>query len=75
MGQHFSEYVRSRYLTQLDASEDSSVVRLSSRSGVSEDLVRQISTTLRYVQDAPALTKEELEEWYGLLQTFYKTAQ
>ena len=75
MGQHFSEHVRSRYLTQLEPGEESSVFRLASRAGVGEDLVRRIAATLRYVQDAPSLTEEELDEWYGLLDNFYKNAQ
>lgn len=75
MGQHFQEYIRTRYLVQLNLAEESSVVRLSSRSGVDEALVREIATTLRYVHDAPSLSEAQLDEWYRLIETFYKTAQ
>ena len=75
MGQHFQEHIRTRYQVKLDPSEETSITRLSSRSGVDESLVRDIATTLRYVHDAPSLSEEQLEEWYRLIETFYKTAQ
>jgi hypothetical protein len=75
MGQHFQEYIRTRYQVKLDPAEEASVTRLSSRSGVDESLARDIATTLRYVHDAPSLSEEQLEEWYRLIETFYKTAQ
>ncbi|TDX00926.1 DUF4350 domain-containing protein [Dinghuibacter silviterrae] len=75
MGQHFQEHLRTRYLVQLDPSEESSILRLSSRSGVSETLVRELATMLRYVHDAPSLDEAQLDEWYQLIQTFYKNAQ
>lgn len=74
MAQHFQEHIRTRYQTQLDPSEPSSVVRLASRAGVDEPLVRDIATNLRYVHDAPSLTADQLTEWYQLIEKFYKTA-
>lgn len=74
MGQHFQEHIRTRYQTQLDTAEPSSIIRLASRSGVDEPLVRDIATNLRYVHDAPLLSAEQLTEWYQLIEKFYKTA-
>jgi hypothetical protein len=75
MVQHFMEYIRARYHVQLDLMDPASVKHLSLRSGVDEDITGRIATYIRYVQDASELTKEQLEELYHLLESFYKTAQ
>jgi hypothetical protein len=75
MVQHFTEYIRVRYQVQLDLMAPASVKHLSLRSGVDEEITGRIATFIRYVQDAPQLTEEQLEELYQLLESFYKTAQ
>ncbi len=75
MSQHFQEYIRTKYQQQLNLEDASSSKRLATRSGVPEDVVRDIATQIRYVQDAPYIEEAQLEEFYQLLEIFYKNAQ
>lgn len=74
MAQHFIEYIRTHYQSGLDLMQDASLNHLYHRSGVDFETIRQIATYIQYVQDAPQITEDQLEEFYQLLQTFYKTA-
>lgn len=75
MSQHFVEHIRTRYQLQLDLDDPYSMKRLAARAGVGEDITANLATSIRYIQDAPQMTKEQLEEFYQLLESFYKTAQ
>lgn len=75
MVQHFQEFTRNRYQVKLELGDEASIMHLSNRSGVPDEVVRNLATHIRYVYDAPGLTVEQLEDLYGLLETFYKTAQ
>jgi hypothetical protein len=75
MSQHFQEFIRTKYQQQLDLGSTDSSRRLATRSGVPEDVVRDIATQIRYVHDAPYIEEPQLQEFYQLLEIFYKNAQ
>lgn len=74
MAGYFLEHVRSRYKLPTGTLDDAFVKNLQFKTGAGEEEIRRIVTYIRYTEDAPAVTAEEVTEFHKLLEGFYKKA-
>ncbi|WP_276484486.1 DUF4350 domain-containing protein [Paraflavitalea pollutisoli] len=71
---HFMSHVRSRYQIRATTLDDDFVQRLAFKSGYDPQAVQTLVYALRYAQDSPQVTDDNLLELNHKLETFYKKA-
>lgn len=72
MSNHFTEYVRGRYMLNVSIQDDSFADRLSHKSGFSKDKLKEILQTIRNFNEADSVDDKALLQFDHKLQDFYK---
>ena len=74
MGSYFLEHVRNRYKLPTTNLDESFMQLLQYKSGAPEQEIRGIVTFIKYVEDSPAVTADELAHFHAQLESFYQKA-
>lgn len=74
MGSYFLEHVRNRYKLPTNKLDEDFIKNLQFKTNVDESEIRSIVSFIKYTDDAPAISDEELTEFYKQLESFYKKA-
>jgi len=74
MGAYFLEHVRGKYKLPTGSLNDEFVKTLQYKSGADEHIIRGIISFIKYADDAPAVTADELADFHKQLELFYKIA-
>jgi hypothetical protein len=72
MAAHFQEIMRTRYNLPSSTPDEELISRLSHKTDLSREFLREIVTAIRGLQEGGALTDEELLKFSGKLNQFYK---
>ena len=72
MSNHFTEYVRGRYMLNVSIQDESFADRLSHKSGFSKDKLNDILHTIRNFNEADSVDDQALLQFDHKLQDFYK---
>ena len=72
MGAYFLEHVRSRYKLLTGNLDDEFVKTLQYKSGAEESTIRGIVSFIKYADDAPVITGNELNDFHKQLELFYQ---
>lgn len=74
MGAYFLEHVRNRYKLPTGNLDESFMQLLQFKSGAPEQDIRGIVTFIKYAEDAPVVTADELAQFHDQLESFYQKA-
>ncbi len=74
MTAHFLDHVRSRYNLSTSVLDEAFIDRLSYKSGVNRNELKEIVDNIKNFQEQPALTDEALMEFNKKTEAFYKQA-
>lgn len=74
MGAYFLEHVRNRYKLPTGNLDESFMQLLQFKSGAPEQDIRGIVTFIKYAEDAPVVTADELTHFHQQLESFYQKA-
>lgn len=72
MGAYFLEHVRSRYKLLTGNLDDEFIKTLQYKSGAEESTIRGIVSFIKYADDAPVITGNELNDFHKQLELFYQ---
>ena len=71
MSAYFLEHVRNRYKMATNNLDDHFVKNLQFKSGLEESEIRGIVGFIKYIDDAPAISHDQLTNFHKQLETFY----
>jgi len=74
MSNHFSEYIRSRYMVNVSIQDPGFADRLSHKSGFPKEKLNDILQTIRSFNEADMVSDQALLQLDAKLQAFYKQA-
>lgn len=74
MGSYFLEHVRNRYKLQTNKLDEEFIKNLQFKTNGDEPEIRGIVSFIKYADDAPAISDDELAEFHKQLESFYKKA-
>lgn len=74
MAAYFLEHVRIRYKLPTGSLDDNFINQLRFKSGADEPEIRGIVSFIRYIDDAPAISNNDLTDFHRQLESFYKKA-
>ena len=74
MAAYFLEHVRAKYKLPTGTLDDNFVKNLQFKSGAEEHEIREIIYFIKYLDDAPAITDQQLSEFHKQVESFYKKA-
>ncbi len=70
----FLEYVRSKYKLSTGTLDEVFLRNLQYKTGMEESELRNLITTIKYIDDSPAVSSGELTGFHRQLESFYKKA-
>lgn len=74
MSAYFLEHVRNKYKLSTSKLDDDFVLALQKKTSQPEVIVKEIVSFMKYIQDAPGITDEQLAKFHKQLEEFYKVA-
>jgi hypothetical protein len=74
MGAYFLEHIRNRYKLPTGNLDEPFIKNLLYKSAAQESTIRSIVSFIKYLDDAPAVSKEDLTDFHKQLETFYSTS-
>ena len=74
MGSYFLEHVRNRYKLPTNELGEEFIKNLQFKTGCEESGIRGIVSFIKYIDDAPVISDDELTDFHKQLESFYKKA-
>lgn len=74
MAAYFLEHVRNKYKLPTGTLDEDFIKHLRFKSGVEEPEIRGIISFIKYIDDAPFIKNNELNDFHKQLESFYKKA-
>lgn len=74
MAAYFLEHVRNRYKLPTGTLDENFISQLRFKSGADEPEIRGIVSFIKYIDDAPAISNDDLTDFHKQLESFYKKA-
>jgi hypothetical protein len=74
MSAYFLEHIRNKYKLSTGSLDEEFVLAVQKKTGQQENIVREIVSFIKYIQDDPDITDEQLADFHKQLEEFYKVA-
>jgi len=74
MTAYFLEHIRNKYKLPTSNLNEEFVMALQKKTDQPESMIREIVSFIKYIQDAPGVTDEQLADFHKQLEEFYKVA-
>jgi len=71
MGAYFLEHIRNQYKLSTVNLDDDFINNLKFKTGHEESEIRGIISFIKYLDDAPAISHEQLTNFHKQLESFY----
>jgi hypothetical protein len=72
MSAYFSEHIRSKYLINTSNLNNEFIEKLSAKSGYEIEFTRELVQSINNIANQESISQSQLNEYYLLLQKFYK---